>query len=409
MAKKNQYVVGLDVGTTKICAVVGEATDRGVSIIGIGEVPSTGLKKGVVINIDATVKAIQEAIDKAEKMAGCEIDSVYAGISGGHIQGFSSHGVVAIKNKEVTQGDIARVIDAAKAVALPTDREVIHIIPKEFIVDHHGNISEPLGMLGTRLEAKVHIVSAAVSSAQNIVKCVNNSGLHVSNIVLQQIASSAAVLSKEEKDLGVALIDIGGGTTDIAVYQNGSLVHTSVISLGGHNITQDVAIGLRTPPQHAEEIKINHGCCLTSMVSKEDTIEVPSVGGRKPRIILKSRLTEIIEPRVEEIFQLCHQEIVKSGYEKVLASGIVITGGSTLLANMPELAEYIFNAPVRRGSPQGIIGLSDVVNSPIYATGVGLVLYGLDNNKRFFPIRRRDNHSRVFDVMRGWFKEAFIN
>jgi len=409
LAKKSNAIVGLDVGTTKICAVVGAATENGVEIMGVGEVPSYGLKKGIVINIEKTVKSIQKAIEKAEQMAGLDIDQVYTGISGGHIKGFSSHGMVAIKTKEVTKNDVRRVIDAARAVALPPDREVIHIIPQEYIVDDHGNISEPIGMLGTRLEANVHIVSAAVSSAQNIIKCVNNSGLHVSDIVLQQIASSEAVLSKEEKDIGVALIDIGGGTTDIAIYRQGSLVHTGVISLGGYNVTQDISIGLRTPPQHAEEIKKKHGCCLTSMIRKEDTIEVPSVGGRKPRVVQKQLLAEIIEPRIEEIFQIAHQEIIKSGYEKMIASGIVITGGSCLLSGMPELAEYIFDAPVRRGSPHGISGLSDVVNSPIYATGVGLVLYGMDNKSRNFPIRRQDNHSKIIERMKNWFSEAFIN
>jgi cell division protein FtsA len=320
LAKKPSAIVGLDVGTTKICAVVGELTDNGISIIGTGEVPSTGLKKGVVINIEATVTSIQAAIEKAEQMAGVDIDSVYTGISGGHIKGFSSHGVIAIKNKTVSKSDVDRVIDAARAVALPTDREVIHIIPQEFIVDNHSAITEPIGMAGTRLEAKVHIVTAAVSSAQNIVNCVNSAGLHVSDIVLQQIASSEAVLSKEEKDLGVALIDIGGGTTDIAIYRMGSLVHTSVIALGGNNLTHDISVGLRTPPQFAEEIKKKHGCCIANMVDKKDTIEVPSVGGRRARVVAKSLLSEIIELRVEEIFQLAYQEIIKSGLEKTIAA-----------------------------------------------------------------------------------------
>src|SRR3990167_3047979 len=325
MAKHYNLTVGLDIGTTKICAIVGSVVDDRIDIIGIGTSSSTGLRKGVVINIEATVESIKKAIQEAELMAGVGINTVYTGIAGGHIKGFNSHGVVALKDKEVKKTDIQRVIDAAKAVAIPLDREVIHIIPQEYVIDDQDGIKEPLGMSGVRLEAKVHIVTGAISSAQNIIKCCNSTGLNVGDIVLQQPASSAAVLTKDEKELGVALVDIGGGTTDIAIFSGGSLVHTAVLSLGGNHITNDIAVGLRTPTFEAEKIKCKYGCAISSMVNKYETIEVPSVGGRKPRILSRQVLTDIIEPRVEEVFALVHREIVKSGYEDLLASGVVIT------------------------------------------------------------------------------------
>jgi len=305
--KSGELIVGLDIGTTKICAIVGELTENGIDIIGIGTHPSKGLRKGVVVNIEATVASIRRAIEEAELMAGCEIAHVYTGIAGGHIKGFNSQGIVAVKDKEVREADIARVIDAAKAVAIPLDREVIHVLPQEYIIDDQGGIREPLGMSGVRLEAKVHIVTGAVSSAQNIVKCANRTGLNVSDIVLQPLASSEAVLSEDEKELGVCLVDIGGGTTDIVIFSGGSIVHTAVIALGGNNLTSDIAIGLRTPAHEAERIKQKHGCALASMVSKDETIEVPSVGGRQPRVLGRQILCEILEPRVEEIFQLVHR------------------------------------------------------------------------------------------------------
>src|SRR3979411_1800605 len=314
--KKGEIVVGLDIGTTKICCIVGETTPDGIDVIGIGTHPSRGLRKGVVINIEATVSSIHKAVEEAELMAGAEISAVYAGIAGGHIRGFNSQGVVAVKDKEVKQGDLDRVLDAARAINIPQDREILHVLPQEFIIDEQGGIREPLGMSGVRLEAKVHIVTGAVSSAQNIVKCANRTGLNVSDIVLQPLASSEAVWSEDEKELGVCLVDMGGGTTDIAIFSGGSIVHTAVIALGGNNLTSDIAIGLRTPANEAERIKQKYGCALASMVDKSETIEVPSVGGRQPRILGRQILCEILEPRVEEIFQLVHREVQKCGYHE---------------------------------------------------------------------------------------------
>ena len=408
MAKRDSIVVGLDIGTTKICAIVGEVKQEGLEIIGIGTHPSKGLRKGVVVNIDSTVQSIRKAVEEAELMAGCEINMVYVGIAGGHIKGFNSHGVIAVKDREIAKADIDRVIEAAQAITIPTDREVIHVIPQEYILDQQDCIQEPLGMSGTRLEAKVHIVTAAVASAQNIVKSVNKAGLAVADIVLQQIASSEAVLGQDERDLGVALVDIGGGTTDIAIYNNGTIKHTAVISLGGNQITGDIAVGIRTPSEEAEKIKKKFGCCMTSMIDKNETIEVPSVGGRKPRIVSRQILGEIIEPRVEELFQLVNQEITKSGYDSVITSGIVLTGGTAIMDGMLELAEQVFNLPVRRGLPTGIGGLVDVVKSPMYSTGVGLVLYGRKHSTMvLFERGDRQIFNKLFDRMRGWVKEFF--
>jgi len=408
MAKKDNIIVGLDIGTTKICAIVGEVKQEGLEIIGIGTHPSKGLRKGVVVNIDSTVQSIRKAVEEAELMAGCEINTVYVGIAGGHIKGFNSHGVIAVKDKEITKADIARVIEAAQAITIPADREVIHIIPQEYILDQQDCIQEPLGMTGTRLEAKVHIVTAAVASAQNIVKSVNKAGLAVSDIVLQQIASSEAVLGQDEKDLGVALIDVGGGTTDIAIYHNGTIKHTVVISLGGNQITGDIAVGIRTPAEEAEKIKKKFGCCMTSMIDKNETLEVPGVGGRKPKVVSRQILGEIIEPRVEELFQLANQEIAKSGYDSVIVSGIVLTGGTAIMEGMVELAEQIFNLPVRRGMPTGIGGLVDVVRSPMYSTGVGLVLYGKKHSTiTMFERGDKQVFNKLLERMKGWMKEFF--
>src|SRR5512134_1051928 len=394
-SKRENLVVGLDIGTTKICAIVGNLNDDGsLDIVGIGTSPSQGLRKGVVINIESTVGAIKKALQEAELMAGCEIKSVFAGIAGGHIKGMNSQGVIAIKNREVSPEDVKRVIDAAKAIAIPMDREVIHILPQEFIIDDQDGIREPLGMSGVRLEAKVHIVTGAVASAQNIVKSCNRAEVDVADIVLEQLASSEAVLSQDEKELGVVLLDIGGGTTDIAIFVDGAIKHTSVLSLGGNHLTNDIAVGLRTPTAEAEKIKQKYGCCMASLVGKEETIEVPSVGGRKPRVLSRQLLAEILEPRVEEIFTLVNREILKSGFEDLVASGVVITGGTTILEGMPELAEQVFNLPVRRGLPQNIGGLVDVVNSPVYATGVGLVVYGSKNQGiREFPTVQNDDNA----------------
>lgn len=409
MASEGDLIVGLDIGTTKICAIVGEISQSGkIDIVGIGTHPSKGLRKGVVINIEATVNSIKNAVKEAELMAGCEISHVYAGIAGGHIKGLNSHGIVAVKDKEVTQADIDRVIDAARAIAIPLDREVIHILPQEYIIDEQDGIREPLGMSGVRLEAKVHIVTGAVTSAQNIVKCAQRCGLTVADIVLEQLGSSQSVLSPDEKDLGVALIDLGGGTTDLALWSEGSIVHTSVVAVGGDHITSDIAVGLRTPMDDAERIKCKHGCALSSLVEKDETIEVPSVGGRKPRTLSRQILTEIIEPRVEEMFSLVQQEIHRTGYEDLLASGVVITGGAALLQGLPELAEDILGLPVRVGIPTGVGGLVDVVKSPAFSTGVGLVMYGAAHEEnRFFKVREENVYTKVRNRMRSWLGEIF--
>jgi cell division protein FtsA len=395
MAKREELIVGLDIGTTKIAAVVGEVTEDGVDIVGIGTAPSRGLRKGVVTNIDATVTSIRHAIEEAEHMAGCEITSVYAGIAGGHIKGLNSHGIVAVKDKEVREADVNRVIEAAKAVAIPADREIIHVLPQEYVIDGQDGIKEPLGMSGVRLEAKVHIVTASLTSTQNVIKCCNRCTLQVADIVLEPLASGEAVLEKDEKELGVVLIDIGGGTTDLIIFSDGSILHTSVIPVGGNQITNDIAVGLRTPLHEAERIKQKYGCAMAAMIRDGETIEVPSVGGRQPRVLSRQVLCEIIEPRVDEIFELVKTEIQKTGYEDLLASGAVLTGGSSSLAGMAELAEEVLGVPVRRASPKGVGGLVDVVKSPAYATGVGLVLYGT---------RHLCGSSPPSD---GWFRRTF--
>ena len=410
LAKKENIIVGLDVGTTKICAVVGEVVEGNkIDIIGIGTSPSKGLRKGVVTNIESTVESIKKAVEEAELMAGVEINSVYAGIAGGHIKSFNSSGVIAIKNKEVTHADINRVIDAARAVAIPLDREVLHVIPQEFIIDEQDGIKEPLGMSGVRLEAEVHIVTGAVTSAQNIIKSVNRAGLHVIDIILQPIASSEAVLTSDEKELGVAVVDIGGGTTDIATFVNGSLWHTAVLGIGGNHLTNDVAVGLRTPASEAEKIKVKYGCALTSLVKEDETIEVPSVGGRPPRIVSRQVLSEIIEPRAEEIFSLVQRELKKTGYEELVASGAVITGGAAIMEGMTEVAERVMDMPVRRGMPSNIGGLVDVVSNPMFATGVGLILYAVKDHEKKEVKKFADKASfnNVFSKMKSWVKEFF--
>ena len=408
MSKKDPLVVGLDIGTTKICTVVGQMADGQVNIIGLGTHPSKGLRKGVVINIESTVQSIKKAVEEAELMAGVHLTSVYVGISGGHIKGINSHGVIAVKNKEIAPNDVKRVIDAASAVAIPMDREVIHIIPQEFIVDDQDGIRDPVGMSGVRLEGRVHIVTGAITSAQNIIKCANRAGLDVDDIVLEQLGSSEAVLTPEERELGAAIIDIGGGTTDLVIFSNGSIKHTAVFSLAGSHITNDLSMGLRTPVEEAEKIKIRYGCALTTLVHRDETIEVPSVGGRKPRVLSRQTLAEIVEPRVEEILTLVHNEVIRTGYGNLIASGIILTGGSALLDGIPELAEQVFNMPVRRGTPIGIGGLADLVNSPMYATGVGLVLYGSKNKAQSrFKVGEGNIFSKVTHRMRGWIGEFF--
>ena len=404
----DDLIVGLDIGTSKICAVVGEIRPDGqIDIIGMGSHPSVGLRKGMVINIENTVNSIKEAVEDAETMAGCEISSVFAGIAGGHIKGFNSHGVIALKNREVGKRDIERVIDAARAVAIPMDREVIHTLPQEFIVDDQSGITDPTGMAGVRLEVKIHIVTGAVTSAQNIIKCANRAGLDVYDIILESLASSEAILNDEERNLGVALVDFGGGTTDLAIFSENSIKHTSVLTLGGDNLTNDIAVGIRTPFKEAEKIKIKYGCGLTSLIGQDETIKVPSVGGREPRTISRKILGEILEPRVEEIFSLIHHEMLRSGYDELVTSGIVVTGGSALLPGVPEIVEQVFNMPARIGYPDNIGGLKEIVNSPMYATAVGLVLYGAKERKRKKEFRIRDTNifNRIVSRMKRWFVE----
>ncbi|MDQ5986285.1 MAG: Cell division protein FtsA [Syntrophus sp. SKADARSKE-3] len=376
MGRKSNVIVGLDIGTTKTCAIVGEVTEQGINIVGIGSHPSGGLRKGVVVNIDSTVEAIRQAIEEAEHMSGCEIRSAYVGVAGGHIKGQNSLGIVAVKGREVDDEDVQRAIEASKAVAIPSDREILHTLPQSYIVDEQDGIRDPVGMSGVRLEAKVHIVTGASTSIQNVEKSVVRVGLDVDEIVLEQLASSEAVLSEDEKDLGVALLDIGGGTTDIIVFTEGSIKHTAVVPVGGNYLTSDIATGLRTPVTEAEKIKIRYGCAYMPLIQKDEMIEVPSVGGREAREVSRQILGRIIEPRMEEILNLAYKEIVRSGYEDLLAAGIVITGGTSITEGVIELAEQLFNVPVRRGYPMGIGGLTDVVNSPVYATGVGLIIHG---------------------------------
>ncbi len=409
MPSKEDLLVGLDIGTTKICAVVGEVTGDRVNIVGVGTHPSVGLRKGVVVNIEATVESIKKAVEEAELMAGCEISSVYTGIAGGHIAGFNSRGVVGIKGPEITPQDVERVIDAARAVAIPMDREVIHVLPQEFIVDGQPGIQNPVGMTGVRLEAKIHIVTGAVASAHNLVKCANRSGLDVCDIVLQSLASAEAVLGEEEKQLGGALLDLGGGTTDLAVFSGKHIRHTFVLALGGDNLTNDIAIGLRCPHPEAEKIKRRFGSCLARAIRPEEVIEVPGMSGREARKLPRQILGEILEPRMEEIFQLLQREIQRAQVESLIHAGIVLAGGGALLEGATETAEAVFGLPTRIGTPRGIEGLVDVVNNPIYATGVGLVLYGARNRrqeKRKFRIRDKNIFHRVLNRMKRWFQDV---
>jgi cell division protein FtsA len=411
MSRREELVIGLDIGTTKICVIVADRTENGIDIVGIGTHPSRGLRKGVVVDIDATVDSIKHAVEEAELMADCEITSVYAGIAGSHIRGFNSHGVVAVKDREVKEGDVKRVIDAAKAVAIPMDREVIHVIPQEFIIDDQDGILEPLGMSGVRLEAKIHIVTAAVTSAQNIVKCANKAGLNVMDIVLEPLASAEASLQEDERDLGVCLIDIGGGTTDLAVFADGSIKHTSVMGLGGYHISNDIAVGLRTPFDEAERIKKKFGVAASRFLPSDDVISVPSVGGRRPRQVSRKILCEIIEPRVDEILSLARQSLVGAGLEGSIPSGVVLTGGCSALEGLIDLAEEIFEAPVRPGIPNDVGGLQDVVRSPMFTTGVGLALFGASQGRARrhtrFRIRDESIFSRVKQRMRDWFYGDF--
>jgi cell division protein FtsA len=414
MSKKGDenLVVGLDIGTSKVLAIVGDVTPAGeVEIIGVGHHPSRGMKKGVVVNIESTVQSIQRAIEEAELMAGCQIQSVFAGIAGSHIRSINSHGTVAIKDKEVGSGDVDRVIESARALAIPADQKVLHVLPQEFIIDGQEGIREPIGMSGVRLEAKVHIVTGAVSAAQNIVKCVRRCGLEVDDIILEQLASSMAVLTEDEKELGVCMVDIGGGTTDISVFTEGAIRHTAVIPIAGDQVTNDIAVALRTPTANAEEIKKKYGCALTQLATSEESIEVPSVGDRPPRKLARQTLAEVIEPRIEELYGLILAELRRSGFEDVIGSGIVLTGGSSKMEGMIDLAEEVFHMPVRLGIPQGVGGLSGVVHNPIYATGVGLVLYGAKarGGSRYglMPQTATVNIKGVLGKMKNWFQGNF--
>jgi cell division protein FtsA len=411
MSKKTEknLIVGLDIGTSKVVAIVGEVVPEGkIEVIGIGSHPSRGLKKGVVVNIESTVHSIQRAVEEAELMAGCQIHSVYAGIAGSHIRSLNSHGIVAIKDKEVAPGDVERVIDAARAVAIPADQKILHILPQEFLIDNQDGIKEPVGMSGVRLEAKVHMVTGAVSAAQNIIKCVRRCGLEVDDIILEQLASSYSVLTEDEKDLGVCIVDIGGGTTDIAVFTEGAIRHTAVIPIAGDQVTNDIAVALRTPTQFAEEIKIKYACALTQMATADENIEVPSIGDRPSRRLARHTLAEVVEPRYEELLTLVQAELRRSGFEDMVAAGVVLTGGSSKIEGLVELAEEVFHMPVRLGVPQYVTGLVDVVRNPIYATGVGLLLFGFQNrDQRVLEAGLGKGLRSVWDRMKGWFQGNF--
>jgi cell division protein FtsA len=388
--RDRNLIVGLDIGTSKIAAIVGEASqdNNEVEIIGIGQHPSRGLKKGVVVNIESTTHSIQRAVEEAELMSGCEIHSVYTGIAGSHIRSMNSHGIVAIRDKEVTQDDIDRVIDAARAVAIPADQRILHILPQEFIIDNQEGIREPIGMSGVRLEAKVHMVTGAASAAQNIIKCIQQCNLEVDDVILEQLASSEATLTDDEKELGVCLVDIGGGTTDIAVFTEGAVRYTAVIPIAGDQVTNDIAVAMRTPTQYAEDIKIKYACALAQLANAEEMIEVPSVGARPPRYLARQSLAEVVEPRYEELFSLVQAVLRRSGYEDLVAAGIVLTGGSAKMDGVIELAEKVFRMPVRVGYPKRVTGLIDVVRNPIHATGVGLLLFG-----------NKYRHERLSDII----------
>ncbi|MBT5053372.1 MAG: cell division protein FtsA [Gammaproteobacteria bacterium] len=382
-ANKNRIIVGLDIGTSKVVAIVGEINPEGrLEIIGLGSHGSKGLKKGVVVNIESTVQSIQRAIEEAELMAGCQIQSVFAGIAGSHIRSMGSHGIVAIRDREVFQPDIDRVIDAAQAVAIPADQKILHILPQEFIIDTQEGVKEPLGMSGVRLEAKVHLVTCAVNAAQNIEKCIKQCGLGVDDIILEQLASSYSVLTEDEKDLGVCMVDIGGGTSDIAIYTEGAIKHTAVIPIAGDQVTNDIAMALRTPTQNAEEIKIKYACALGSLAGENETIKVPSVGEREDRSLSRQALAEVVEPRYEELFTLIQSELRRSGFEDLIPAGIVLTGGASKMEGVVELAEEIFHMPVSIGKPKNVSGLADIVRNPIYATAVGLLQYGAAQGDR---------------------------
>jgi cell division protein FtsA len=416
MTKKNgrDLIVGLDIGTSKVVAIVAAPildagpSENALEIIGIGSHPARGMKKGVVVNIESTVQSIQRAVEEAELMAGCQIHSVYAGIAGSHIRSLNSHGTVAIRDKEVTQGDIERVVDAAKAVHFPGDQQLLHVMPQEYIIDNQEGIREPIGMSGVRLEAKVHLITGAVSAAQNISKCIERCGLSVDGIILEQMASSYSVLVEDEKELGVCLVDIGGGTTDIAIFVDGAIRHTAVIPIAGDQVTNDIAVALRTPTQYAEEIKMKYACALTQLAREDETIEVPSVGNRPPRQLARQTLAEVVEPRYEELLTLVQAELRRSGFEELLAAGVVLTGGSSKMEGVIELAEEVFHLPVRLGLPQHVGGLVEAVKNPIHATGVGLLLFGNEmEGIGQSEIKSGNGINEVLKRMKSWFQGNF--
>jgi len=405
---KNSYIVGLDIGTKKVAAIIGEITDdKKIEIIGMGTADSRGLRKGVVVNLEATVNAIKKAQEEAELMAGVEIDSAFVGISGAHIKSFNSRGVIAVsgKNREITREDIERVVEQSKAVSIPPDREIIHIIPQEFLVDEQDGIKDPLGMSGIKLEVNVHIVTSATTSIQNLRTCIERAGIEIEQIVLNQIAASTSTLTHDEMELGVGLIDMGGGTTEIAIFERGSLWYTSIIPIGGDNFTNDIAVGLRTPIPEAEKIKKKFGCVSSPLLDEQETVEIPSVGrGKKPRILSRQLLADIIQPRAEEIFRLVDNDIKRMGYEKSLNSGIVLTGGTALLEGLEEVAEETFDLPVRRGDPSGVGGLAERVNTPDYSASVGLILYGYNKLKE--KALSKDRKRSLWAKLKDWLKEA---
>ena len=399
-----RIMVGLDIGTSKVVAIVAELGLEGeIDIIGIGSHPSKGLKKGVVVNIETTVDSIQRAIEEAELMAGCQIERVYAGIAGSHIRGLNSHGIVAIRDKEVFQADIERVIDAAQAVAIPADQKVLHVLPQEYVIDDQEGVKEPLGMSGVRLEAKVHLITCAVNAHQNIEKCIRKCGLEVEDIILEQLASGDAVLTEDEKDLGVCLVDIGGGTTDIAIFSEGAIRHTAVIPIAGDQVTNDIAMALRTPTPNAEEIKIKYACALGSLAQENETIKIPSVGDRSDRDLSRQALAEVVEPRYEELFSLVQAELRRSGFEDLVAAGIVLTGGTSKIEGAIELAEEIFHMPVSLGKPKNVAGLSDIVRNPIYSTAVGLLHYGAKQQTRGSVNNPKQKSEGIINQFKSWF------
>lgn len=400
-------IVGLDIGTSKVVAIVGELSPEGeLSVVGIGSHKSVGLKKGVVVNIESTVQSIQRAIEEAELMAGCSIHSVYAGIAGSHIRSMNSHGIVAIKDREVFNQDLDRVIDAAQAVAIPADQKILHILPQEYLIDDQEGVKEPMGMSGVRLEAKVHLVTCAVNAAQNIEKCIKRCGLEVDDIILEQLASSYSVLTEDEKELGVCIVDIGGGTTDIAIFTEGAIRHTGVIPIAGDQVTNDIAMALRTPTQYAEELKIKYACALAKLTGAEETIKVPSVGERPARDLSRQSLAEVVEPRYEELFNLIQAELRRSGFEDMVAAGIVLTGGTSKMEGVVELAEEIFHMPVRLGSPQSVRGLKDIMNNPIYSTGVGLLIYGAQQQSATHKQSKQASQG-AFEKLKAWWQRNF--